>query len=195
MPTIKSIMSLPAIGMTANWKISATLYTPARDQHPEFFALQKKENRDTVSIQYTPRVYLIIEPKKIPQGDNYFEYSMYFDAQAITRLKAILKELHRGFQTQNLYYFRNDVLVLNQELAKKAVYDIVTFGKTTRIAYTVIKDEENRTGDREGIRFFINGYNRSVAFNLDEMEFMMDILEQLNIVELGLSLIQASLKK
>ena len=108
------------------------------------------------------------------------------------RLREIRMEL---LQDKELFFTRNGKLYVNQELAKKHAKPVpVGKGKTCLFIPIVVEDEV--TGDEfEGISMMINSPENYSNFTFEEMEFLIDYLERLDLDILTLNLLTFVMQK
>lgn len=198
MQTIRAFVDLPRVNTQFNWNVNALLTLPSQNpaKWKDFVAYTRKDNSGTTMHTYSPKVFLNIQladdgPCK---GTNYRDRWIGIDPKNVFRLKTILQKLYAGFQTPDLFFYENDVLTLNQEIAKDKIETVPLGDKTLRIGYTVIKDDTHNTGDFEGIVIFINNYSIYMTLTHLELGFMLDELNKLNLTQLGFDLIRSVMK-
>lgn len=103
-----------------------------------------------------------------------------------------LKRLIHDFQNQkNLFYYRNNELVVDNEIADSITIAIPTAGsKTIMMKPCVVPDEESSTGNvYEGCIFYINNMDNFAYLTYTEMEYLFYELSKIDMNTLSLQLI------
>lgn len=198
MQTIKAAVDLPRVNKQFEWKISAMITTPSQNpaKWKDFVAYTKKNSQGSIYHNFTPRVFLVLQILEhgAMKGTDYNDRWVMMDPKGVYRLKTELQKMYDGLQTKDLYFYDNDKLKLNQELAKDKMLTIPAGDKTLRIAYATIKDEEHGTGDYEGIVMFLNNYNIYITLTHFELGFMLDELQRLDLTHMGFDMIRSAMR-
>ena len=142
-------------------------------------------------LRVTPRPFITLDisnKKEENWSTNLFvnlnKISLYSFNRALSKMISQYKEI------KDLYYYRNNKLVLNNEIASKIYKDVVaTNNKRIRLLPAVVPDDSDPEKFYEGCIFCINSYDNFAYLSYSEMEFLLFELTHLDIDSLSMQLI------
>lgn len=194
MHTIRSFLDLPRVNKQFEWNVNAIITMPTQNpaKWKDFIAYTRKDGVGATSHRFSPKVFLNIQVTG--NSDNYRDRWIGIDSKGVYRFKEALEYLYNGFQTKDLFFYENDTLKVNQELAKDYIKTIPAGDKILKMGYIAIKDTEHNTGDFEGIVIFVNNYSVYITLTYLELGFMIDEIRKLNLTQIGFELICTAMK-
>lgn len=99
-------------------------------------------------------------------------------------LESMLSTMITNFKIKDLFYYQNNDLRVNQELAKKLEKVFVIGNKTCVLRYAVIQDDKTQDGPYEGVIFMINKAENFCYLTFDEIQFLFYTLRSINLYDL-----------
>lgn len=104
-------------------------------------------------------------------------------------LKKLKQFLYQYRQYKNLYYYENQVLKINQTVAKNLFLDLVTTSKHIRMIPCVVPGEQEEEY-YEGSIFAVNSMDNFCYLTYDEMEYLYYELSHINMNEMSILLMR-----
>jgi hypothetical protein len=103
-------------------------------------------------------------------------------------IQALNQLIQNYREEKNLFYYRNNELVVNIALAEKLQLTVPTATKTIRMQPCVVLDEESNT-EYEGSIFYINTMDNFAYLTFSEMEYLLWELTHIDLPSLSLQMI------
>lgn len=199
--SIRVQAELPFINKHLKWKVTSIfknvdLKAPTPIQHNVRTWTPDSGDSDFVLIR--PNIGISINIYSYnPYGECGYVQSVYMSYDRIILFQRELERVVIGFyEIENLFYLKQDKTGLNTlhvdaELASKYERVFPTSGKTIKMKYVTVPDEEDQMSSYEGIAFFINTYDIYVTLTKVEVERMLYTLQHTDFMNLSLQLLAA----
>lgn len=199
--SIRVQAELPFINKHLKWKVSSIFKNvdpkaPTPIQH----------NARTWSPVHGDSDFVLIRPN-IGININIYSYnsygecgyvqSVYMGYDRIILFRMELERVVRGFyEIENLFYLKEDktglqTLYVDADLSTKYERTFQTSGKTIKMKYVTVPDEEDSMSSYEGIAFFINTYDVYATLTKNEVERMLYTLQHTDFMNLAFHLLEA----
>lgn len=127
--------------------------------------------------------------------------TMYLSQLHINALKQTLRSMLIGITRQDLFYYMNNQLFLNEELAQREKQMVPIKGMLLEIQYCIVRElsGNNEYSVYEGVRLVNKSMQTVAELTVDELDSVIDILDSIKMGEiilmatkLGLDLVNMS---
>ena len=108
-------------------------------------------------------------------------------------MKKKLREALDNLTTEDLFSYYDNKLTLNKDLAAQTTVKFKANNKYVMIQPIVVPDEENPGIEYEGLCFMINSVENFNLMTIDEVEFLLDILDHTDLLNLALTVINTAM--
>lgn len=199
--SIRVQAELPYINKHVKWKVSSVykhvdprLPTPVQPSTKVWLP----DNGDSEYLLIRPNIGITISIySNNRNGENEFIQSVYMGYDRIVLFQKELERIVNGFyEIENLFYLERDrtgmhVLHVNAELSLKYERVFPTSGKTLKLKYCTVPDDEDTMSSYEGIAIFINTYDVYAMLTKIEVERMLHVLRNTDFINLGFHLLES----
>lgn len=168
----------------------------ARNTEPLYKRFRYKDN-DYFKVYPHPFVTIDIADKKEQKKDGWNPgYTVALNQKSLFYMKSKIRRLVRLFHNeQNLFYYNEKgVLTVNHELAKANKVIIPTSQKVILIQPCVVQDDDSPDIVYEGVFFAINRMEYYTYLTYEELEYMLELLSSINMIELSMHLLELAEK-
>lgn len=108
-------------------------------------------------------------------------------------MKKKIREALESMTKEDLFMYYDEKLTLNKELAMESTVKFRTNNKYVMIRPIVVPDEENPAIEYEGLCFMINSVENYNLMTIDEVEFLLDILDNIDLMNLALTVVNTAM--
>ena len=151
------------------------------------------DGADYLKISPHPFLTIDISTKDDRKGNWSSAKSISLNRLNIFILKKRLKEALKNLLTEDLFEYYNDKLVLNKAIARELTIKFRVNNKYMLIQPIVVPDEENPAIEYEGLCIMINNVENYNLLTIEEAEFLIDILEHIDLMSLSLQVINTAM--
>lgn len=146
---------------------------------------------DYVTVRSIPLIILDI-------GGDSTEWSPYKNVAltGMTRFMLVQqskKLLTEFVETKELFFYRNNDLVVDESMAVKLQITVRASSKLIKIRPCVVEDINNAGTTYEGVILWINSVDNYAYLTIDELRYLIWELEKINLPEIATNLIQLDL--
>lgn len=184
------------LGNVNKWmKVKFSLILKSENELPINKLVSKFKIDGNEYIKFNPHPFITIEitnesEKKEGWSNNRIITLNKFN---LFRMITVLnKFINRFIEVEDLFYYENEILYLNNEVADKEEQLIrISNDKVIKIKPFVISDEE---GMYEGCILFINSMDNYCKLTYEELKYLYYLLSNINMESLSLQLMDLSVK-
>lgn len=147
-------------------------------------------------LKINPHPYLTIDiSSKMNRGESWSSNnSVTLNQYNIFSAKRCLRKALNNLKTEDLFVYMYDKLVLNRDVANTLdETKFISSNKHIMIVPSVVYDDEDTSIEYEGLLFMINSVDNYCALTIEESEYLYDILDKINLIELSLQVINSSM--
>lgn len=192
---------LPFINRNIKWKVSSVfkhvdpkLPVPVQPNVRSWIP----DNGDTEYMLIQPNIGITISIYSSTfDGEKGYVQSIYMGYDRIILFQHEIERMIKGFyEIENLFYIEKDktglsMLYVNAELSLKYERLFQTSGKTVKLKYAIVPDDEDRLSSYEGIVMFINSYDVYAMITKNELERMLYTLQHTDFINLSFHLLES----
>ena len=167
-------------------------------EDPQYSAVGNKQQNLIEKFSYGASDYLRVSPNSqlvidIQKSDNEMYDSnnnIALSKKPLFQLKLALKKFIKYFEEDDLFYYENKKLTVNKELAEKYLTMVKTYSKSIALKHCVVTEHET---DYEGCLFMINSINNYASLTYEELLFLYDELDKVDLTKLSMDVINLNL--
>ena len=199
--SIRVQAELPYINKQLKWKVSSIFKNvdPKLPIPTQYNAKAwSPDNGDTDFVLIKPNIGITMTIySHNSYGECGYVQSVYMGYDRIILFQRELERVVRGFyEIDNLFYLKQDrtglsTLHVNAELATKYERVFPASGKTIKLKYATVPDEEDNMSSYEGIALFINTYDAYAMLTKVEVERILYTLQHTDFMNLSFHLLEA----
>ena len=189
----KATIELAKINKMMKLKFGLIIRSDNEIKYPSTKLVNKFNYYGNDYIKISPNPFVVIDISSyMNHGEGYntnqsVSLNRYYLFRFIQALRVLLKNF---IECKNLFYYREDQLVVNDDLAEKLMITVHTGNsKTIRMRPCVVPDEENQEMVYEGCIFYINTMENFSYLTYTEMEYLLWELMNINMNELSMQII------
>lgn len=191
---LKAVMEIAGINKTMKLNFGLIVKPDASNPKSAFYQLENKFNYgDNYYYKLRPSPFLVIDisngrDKRDDSRDPYWSVSL--NRLKVFELINKLKKFINDFRDyKNLFYYdQNDQIKLDTNIAKKVMIDFYTANKHVRF-FPCVVNGEGEEEQYEGCMFCINTYDHFCTLTIDEMEYLLYELMNVNMNVLTLEIL------
>lgn len=170
-------------------------FSPQTLKKPPVFNKFNFQGSDYLNVTIHPYITLEISNPLINMEEGKKEYDpnrrVNLNRYGLFLLTKALNKTKQNFvEIKDLYYYYDGKLMLNAEKAASISYSFISVNKRIILKPSIIEDTETHTNN-EGILFCINDTNNFAPLKYAEMEYLLHVLEHLDLESILSILIQS----
>lgn len=151
------------------------------------------DGADYLKVSPHPFLTIDISTREDKGGNWSSNRSVTLTTLGIFILKKKLKKALESLATEDLFMYYDNKLMLNKDLAVESTVKTKLGNKYVMIQPIVVPDEENPAIEYEGLCFMINSVDNFNLMTIDEAEFLLDRLENVDLMNLALTVINTAM--
>lgn len=189
----KATIELAKINRMMKLKFGLIIRSDNEIKYPSTKLVNKFTYYGNDYIKISPNPFVVIDiSSSMNSGEGYntnqsVSLNRYYLFRFIQGLRKILTNF---IECKNLFYYKENQLVVNDDLANKIMITVHTqTTKTIRMRPCVVPDEENQEMVYEGCIFYINSMDNFAYVTYTEMEYLLWELSHINMNELSMQVI------
>ena len=142
-------------------------------------------------IIFSPHPFVTIDIGGSSKNKNNADWDPYnsinITQQYLHFLISALKDVLSQFTIENLFFYDKGKLILNKDVSRKILKKIIINNKYLIISPIVVYDDASQS-DFEGIALMINDVSHYATMTVQEAEYLLSVLEHINMPELAMML-------